>query len=158
MESCRQVAEQVHTIATPIVQALELELVEVTCSGQGPRTVLRVFIDKPGGVHIGDCEEVHKSLSHALDIEDPIPHAYRLEVSSPGLDRPLQHRQEYVKAVGRQIRVKLKEPYEGEALYVGKLLEVNDTGIQVGVKKKKLIHVAHFFWENIARTQRDIEF
>ncbi len=158
MGSCRQVAEQVHTIATPIVQALELELVEVTCSGQGSRTVLRVFIDKPGGVHIRDCEEVHKSLGHALDIEDPIPHAYRLEVSSPGLDRPFHHRKDYDKAIGSQVRVKLTEPHEGQMVYIGKLVDVDDEGIQVEGKKKKLVHVAHFLWRTIAHTQREIEF
>ena len=88
MPACEQIAQAVRSIATPIVRALDLELVDVECTGQGARTMVRVFIDKPNGVNVSDCEQVHVSLSHALDVQDPIPHTYTLEVSSPGLDRP----------------------------------------------------------------------
>src|SRR2546421_6581430 len=75
----RPLAERVRAIAAPIIRALALELVEVQCAGHGTRTVIRVFVDKPGGVVVSDCEQVHLSLGHALDVEDPIPHAYTLE-------------------------------------------------------------------------------
>lgn len=81
---------RIQELAAPILQTHGLELVEVACVGQGSRTVVRVFIDKPGGITLTDCEQAHRSLSPALDVIDPFPHAYTLEISSPGLDRPLR--------------------------------------------------------------------
>jgi ribosome maturation factor RimP len=86
------IAERVRTIAAPIARSLGVDVVDVECVGQGMRTLVRVFLDKPGGVSLEDCGQVHVSLSHALDVEDPIPHSYTLEVSSPGLDRPFKRR------------------------------------------------------------------
>jgi len=116
----RPLAERVRAIAAPIIRALALELVEVQCAGHGTRTVIRVFVDKPGGVVVGDCEQVHLSLGHALDVEDPIPHAYTLEVSSPGLDRPLRRREDFQRSVGKLVSVKLRRPHNGQWRVVGR--------------------------------------
>ena len=110
MEKDQQVAQHVRTIALPIVRSYGLDLVEVTCSGRGAGALLRVFIDKPGGVQLADCEQVHKSLGYALDVEDPIPHSYTLEVSSPGLDRPFTNREQYERWIGQTVSVKLIRP------------------------------------------------
>ena len=91
--------------------------------------MLRVFIDKPGGVSLGDCEQVHLSLGHALDVEDPIPHAYTLEVSSPGLDRPLKGRKDYERALGKLVGIKLRSPRDGQWRLVGRLMLVGDEGL-----------------------------
>src|SRR5207237_129864 len=135
MENPQQIAERVKAIAAPIVWALGLELVEVACSGQGGRTVLRVFIDKPGGVSLNDCEQVHLSLGTALDVEDPIPHAYTLEVSSPGLDRPFRKREDYCRSVGKQVCVKLRRPHEGQWRVVGRRVEVGETGVTMPLRQ-----------------------
>ena len=94
---------RVQEIAAPILESHGLELVEAVCVGQGPRTIIRVFIDKPGGVTLTDCEQAHRSLSPALDVIDPFPHAYTLEVSSPGLDRPLRCPQDYRRLIGHPL-------------------------------------------------------
>jgi ribosome maturation factor RimP len=133
----QEVADRVEAIAAPIVRALALDLVEVECSGQGAGTVLRVFIDKPGGVSVHDCEQVHLSLGQALDVEDPIPHGYTLEVSSPGLDRPLKQRKDYLRALGKQVNVKLTRPCEGQWRIVGRLLDVDDQGLTVALRPAK---------------------
>ncbi|MEW6543714.1 MAG: ribosome maturation factor RimP [Nitrospirota bacterium] len=124
-----RVAERVRTIVAPIARALALDLVDVECAGQGGRTVVRVFIDKPGGVTLQDCEQVHQSLGRALDVEDPIPHAYTLEVSSPGLDRPLKRREDYQRAVGKLVNLKLRQPWNGQWRVVASLLAVGDGGV-----------------------------
>ena len=158
MESCQQVAELIRTIALPISGALGLELLEVTCSGKGANTLIRVYIDKPGGVQLIDCEELHRSLGHALDVEDPIPHSYTLEVSSPGLDRPFKGLEEYKRTIGKRVRVKLKRPFEGQWLLIGELLDVQDLGIVVGVQKKKAQQSVPLSWDDILHTRREIEF
>lgn len=153
-----QVAERVRAIAAPIVVAMGLDLVEVTCSGQGARTVVRVFIDKPGGVQVGDCEQVHQSLGHALDVEDPIPHSYTLEVSSPGLDRPFRTSRDYEKALDHRVRIKLRSPVEGQYRLVGRLTGVEETGVQVRIQEGRTERTARLTWEEIAEARREIEF
>jgi ribosome maturation factor RimP len=112
---------------------LGLELADVVCVGQGPRSVVRVFIDKPEGVTLEDCERAHKALGPALDVADPFPHAYTLEVSSPGLDRPFKRIQDYRRAVGKRVTLKLKEPLAGQWRLVGTLTGVTDEAVTLEV-------------------------
>ena len=158
MEHPQQIAERVKAIAAPIVWALGLELVEVACSGQGGRTVLRVFIDKPGGVSLNDCEQVHLSLGTALDVEDPIPHAYTLEVSSPGLDRPFRKREDYSRSVGKQVCVKLRQPHEGQWRVVGRLVEVEEPGVTLALTQSRQNQTVRLDWEAIAEARLEVEF
>jgi ribosome maturation factor RimP len=131
----REIIESVRTAAAPITRALALELIDVECTGQGPRTLVRVFIDKPGGVTVADCERVHVSLGHALDIQDPIPHAYILEVSSPGLDRPLKAEEDYRRAIGKLVHLKLRRPFEGQWRLIGRLLDVQNDRLSLLVDR-----------------------
>ncbi|MBI4401603.1 MAG: ribosome maturation factor RimP [Nitrospirae bacterium] len=154
----QQTIECVRAIAAPIVRALGLELVEVECVGQGARTILRVCIDKPGGVTLSDCEQVHLSLGHALDVEDPIPHAYTLEVSSPGLDRPLKRREDYRRALGQQVSIKLKHPLDGQWRVVGRLVDMQDTGVTLTRANQKSSETIMVEWADIAEARREVEF
>lgn len=129
----RAVLDRVRAVAAPIARALTLDLVDVDCVGQGPGMILRVFIEKAGGVTVHDCEQVHLSLGHALDVEDLVPHAYTLEVSSPGLDRPLKRREDYARALGKQVNLKLRQPREGQWRLIGRLLDVNEQGVTVAL-------------------------
>ncbi len=126
MVESESVTRRVREIASPIIRALGLELVDIESAGRGPRMVIRVFIDKPGGVQVADCEELHHSLGRALDVEDPIPHSYTLEVSSPGLDRPLKCRGDYEKSLGKKVCVKLRKPRNGQWQVSGTLLAVEE--------------------------------
>ena len=158
MENPQQIAERVKEIAAPVVWALGLELAEVACFGQGARMVLRVFIDKPGGVSLNDCEQVHLSLGTALDVEDPIPHAYTLEVSSPGLDRPFTKREDYSRSVGKQVCMKLRRPYEGQWRVVGRLIEVKEPGVTLAVTQPRQGQTIRLDWEAIAEARLEVEF
>jgi ribosome maturation factor RimP len=112
---------------------LGLELADVVCVGQGSRSVVRVFIDKPEGVTLDDCERAHKALGPALDVADPFPHAYTLEVSSPGLDRPFKRIRDYRRAIGKRVTVKLREPLDGQWRLVGTLTDVTDDCVTLEV-------------------------
>jgi ribosome maturation factor RimP len=114
---------------------LGLELADVVCMGQGSRSVVRVFIDKPEGVTLEDCERAHKALGPALDVADPFPHAYTLEVSSPGLDRPFKRIQDYHRAIGKRLTLKLREPLAGQWRLVGTLTGVTDHTVTLDVSE-----------------------
>jgi ribosome maturation factor RimP len=142
------------------VRALSLDLVDVEYAGQGSRTVLRVCIDKPGGVSVGDCEQVHRSLGHALDVEDPIPYAYTLEVSSPGLDRPLRRRGDYERAVDKLVNLKLRNPRDGQWRVVGRIQAVGEAGVTLLIRSSQRgldEQAALIEWDAIAEGRLQVE-
>ncbi len=129
----QSVVDRLEGVISPILWTLGLELVEVVCVGQGPRSVVRVLIDKPGGVTVTDCEQAHKALGPALDVADPFPHAYTLEVSSPGLDRPFKRLQDYQRAIGKQVSLKLRQPLEGQWRVTGQLTHADEQAVVLAV-------------------------
>jgi len=133
----RSVVDRVQDVVTPILWALGLELVEVVYLGQGSRSVVRVLIDKPDGVTVSDCEQAHKALGPALDVADPIPHAYMLEVSSPGLDRPFTRLQDYQRALGKDVNLKLRQPLNGQWRVTGRLEQADDQSILLAISAGK---------------------
>ncbi len=106
-----------------VVEAEELELVHVEFVGEGRRATLRVYIDKPGGVNLTDCQKVSQHVSLLLDVEDFIPHHYVLEVSSPGLERPLFKEQDFQRFNGREARVMTIEEIESRRKFTGVIQE-----------------------------------
>ncbi len=149
---------RVQEVAAPILQSHGLELVETVCVGQGPRTVIRVFIDKPGGISLTDCEQAHRSLSPALDVIDPFPHAYTLEISSPGLDRPLRTVQDYRRVIGHQVTLKLREPMQSQWRLEGTVVEVEDCAVTLAVQQKKTTDTIRVEFDHIALARRKVEF
>ena len=115
-------------ILEPIIAEKGLELVDLEFVKEGVNWYLRVYIDKDGGVNIDDCEAVSRALEVKLDEKDPIEQAYILEVSSPGIDRPLKKDADFVKYQGEIIDVKLYKAQDGSKQYQGKLL-----GLENGV-------------------------
>lgn len=149
---------RVQELAVPILRSHGLELVETVCVGQGPRTVIRVFIDKPGGITLTDCEQAHRSLSPALDVIDPFPHAYTLEVSSPGLDRPLRGPEDYRRLIGQPVNLKLRRPMQGQWRLVGTLVDVEEHAVTLAVQQKKNTETVRVEFEQIALARRNVEF
>lgn len=135
MKESRSVVDRISETVSPILWTLGLELADVVCVGQGSRSVVRVFIDKPEGVTLDDCERAHKALGPALDVADPFPHAYTLEVSSPGLDRPFKRIQDYRRAIGKRVTLKLREPLAGQWRLVGTLTGVTDDSVTLEVNE-----------------------
>ncbi len=119
-------------ILEPAIKALNYELVELEFHGG----VLRIYIDRPEGVTLDDCQKVSQQMSALLDVEDPIPGAYTLEVSSPGLDRPLRKLMDFRQRMGQRVRIELLLPINGRRRFTGTLrgveadevlIEVDDT-------------------------------
>ncbi len=124
------------TLLEPGVRALGFELVDSELAGRGRNAVLRVYIDGPHGVTVDDCAEVSRQLSAILDVEDPFPERYVLEVSSPGLDRPLVRREDFERFVGESVKIRLRLPIEGRRNFSGRLLGVESDHVVLEVDGK----------------------
>jgi len=107
------IVAQVKELSEPILTQKGMELVDVEYKMEQGSWVLRLYIDKPGGVTVDDCSDVSTELGMLLDVKDIITHAYNLEVSSPGLDRPLTKEKDFLKYTGKKVRIKTKQPISG---------------------------------------------
>src|ERR1041384_593723 len=128
---------KVRTLAAPLAAQEGLELVDVEFGGGGGRQTLRLYIDKPGGVSLDDCTSVSRAVSAALDVEDPLEGAYDLEVSSPGLDRPLRTPEHFEKYKGSKVRVKTYAPVGDRKVFVGILKGYVEGNVVVDVDGKE---------------------
>lgn len=116
------VVEKVREIAERVGASEDIEIVEVQLLGGGKQRVLRIFIDKPGGVTHGDCEMISHNVGTILDVEDVVPgEHYTLEVSSPGVERKLTKPRDYERFTGQKIKVVLREPVENQRRWEGTL-------------------------------------
>jgi len=132
-----KVISAVEQLATPIVEGLNLELVEVEFVKEGRDWFLRVYIDTPeGSIDIEQCAQVSELLSLKLDESDPIEQNYFLEVSSPGAERPLKKEADFEKAIGQFVHIKSYEAINGMKVFEGYLKSYSDAGIELDVKIK----------------------
>jgi len=113
--------EKIRTTVAGVVGSEGMTLVDVELKGAGTNHLLRVYIDKPGGVTHADCQLISEQVSTILDVEDPIPGRYTLEVSSPGLDRKLVKPTDYEHFAGRRARLVLREPVGSQRVFEGRL-------------------------------------
>lgn len=119
------IAQQVEALAAPIAGRMGLEIVDVQVTGGGKTTILRVLADRPeGGITVDECAQLSESLSRQLDLYDLFAHAYTLEVSSPGLDRPLRAEADFRRFAGRRAEVVMDAPIDGQRKFRGQILGV----------------------------------
>lgn len=126
----KRVEDIVSELAQPIVEALSFELVDVEFIKEGAYWYLRVYIDKPGGIAIDNCQAVSEQLSDKLDESDPIKQSYILEVSSPG-ERPLKKERDYERFKGEVVEVKLYQPLNGKKVFEGELLGLVEDRVEI---------------------------
>jgi len=117
--------------AEAVAQDEIVELVDVEVSPEGPRQVIRVFIDREGGARLGDCQSFSRKLGAILDVEDPVGGPYTLEVSTPGVNRRLKQPKHFAAFRGRRVRVSLSAPVEGSRNFRGILLGSDEEGIDL---------------------------
>jgi len=117
----------------PAVNVLGCELVGIELIPQGRRSLLRIYIDKEDGVTIDDCSDVSHQVSGILDVEDPIREQYTLEVSSPGLDRPLFKLEDFDRFSGSQVKLRLRQMLDGRRNFTGRILGVEGESVRVEV-------------------------
>lgn len=135
------VQERLHNLIAPIVEALECELWGLEYLTQGRQAMLRIYIEKATeeGVGVGDCEKVSRQVSSVLDVEDPIASHYTLEVSSPGMDRPLFTLEQYQRSVGEKVSVKLSRKFEERKKFAGTLVAVEGDEIVLRVDEEEYL-------------------
>ncbi|MCW8090246.1 ribosome maturation factor RimP [Alteromonas sp. ASW11-130] len=117
----------------PGVEALGFELVGVEFVRAGKHSILRVFIDHENGITVDDCADVSHQASAILDVEDPINTEYNLEVSSPGMDRPLFKEKHYVASIGEVVQVRTRMPVDNRRNFKGKLLACENGNVSIEV-------------------------
>lgn len=133
------IVEKVTEAVKPIVEELNLELVDVEYLKEGGNWYLRIFIDKSGGIELDDCQIVSEKVDTLLDELDPIPQAYFLEVSSPGIERPLKKPQDFERFNGHLVNVSTFAPVNGSKSFSGNLLKYNEEGIHLDIKGKQVV-------------------
>ncbi len=131
--------EQLSELLTPSVEALGYELVGVEYHPNSVNALLRVYIDKADGVELDDCLAVSEQVSGVLDVEDPIPNHYTLEVSSPGLDRPLFALKDFVRFSGERAKIRLAKPIQRQRNFKGTIVAVDDEVITIETDDGKQI-------------------
>jgi ribosome maturation factor RimP len=131
--------ERLLALIEPLVGRLGYELVELEHGAGRGSAVVRLFIDCPEGVGLADCERVSREVAALLDVEDPIPSAYSLEVSSPGFDRVLRTQAHFARFAGSRVAVELTTPREGRRRYTGTLLSADEAGIALEVDGQRVL-------------------
>lgn len=136
------ITSKIEELVSPILQELNLDLVDIEYVKEGRDWFLRIYIDTPsGGIDIEQCAQVSEKLSEKLDVEDPISENYFLEVSSPGAERPLKKDADFTKAIGKYVYIKTYEPVNGAKEFEGTLLSYSlEEGalIEVRVKTRRV--------------------
>ena len=135
-------SEQIGALAERAAAGTGIEIVEAELRGAGRARLLRVYIDKPGGVTHADCELISDKLGRLLDEQDVVPGgSYTLQVSSPGLERKLSKPRDFERAVGQKLRLTLREPVDGTARVEGKLAAFANGTLEVETASGDLMHV-----------------
>jgi ribosome maturation factor RimP len=144
--------QQIEDLARRVAEEQGVDVFDTELLGKG-KLLLRVAIDKEGGVTLDDCERFSKSLGALLDVEDVIHRTYTLEVSSPGLDRPLRSLREFERNKGKLARIVTVEKIENQTFIVGRIAEVTDGLVTILVDD----HAVDIPYEKIAKARLEIE-
>lgn len=134
----KKVEEILYDISMPILNKYNFQFVDVEYKKEGGQWYLRLFIDKEGGINIDDCQLVSEILSDKLDEIDPIDHSYILEVSSPGIDRPLKTERDYKRNLNKELEVKFYNSYDGKKTIEAILLDYDDEKVKLDYKGKEI--------------------
>ncbi len=133
------IQERLTAMLAPVVSSLGCNLWGVEYIAQGRQSVLRIYIDKDGGISVDDCANVSRQAGSVLDVEDPIKSEYTLEVSSPGMDRPLFQLQHYQGSVGERVAVRLRMAFDGRRKFTGLLKGIEDEQIVLEVDNEEYV-------------------
>lgn len=150
--------QAVRQVGEPIARALGVEILEVQCTGRPANLLVRLTLDKKGGVGIEDCEQFHQSLRRTWEVLHPEQSMYRFEVSSPGLDRPLKNQKDFQRVVGELLRVTLRNPMNKHSVVFGRLITVTDTGIHLIDDQSKNPQEICVAWGDIAKARLEVKF
>jgi ribosome maturation factor RimP len=148
-----EVLERVSGIAEPILSEEGMELLEVEYRRESRGWILRLYIDKEGGVTLDDCTRISREVGRSLDVEDFIPNAYTLEVSSPGLTRSLKNAKDFLRYRNRLVNVRTFTPVENRRQFRGRLLGISEKGIEIESDGK----ISQIPLSNVAKANLEVE-
>ncbi|MBI5342073.1 MAG: ribosome maturation factor RimP [Deltaproteobacteria bacterium] len=123
--------EKIEALVAQVAEEEMVEVFDLNVMREGPRTLIRVFLDREGGIRLGECESFSRKLGAVLDVHDPMPGPYVLEVSSPGLNRKLVKPAHFAAVTGKRVRVALSEPVEGSRNFTGTLVRADEDGFEL---------------------------
>ena len=149
-----KIEDIVKDMTEPIVEALGLELVDIEYLKEGGSWFLRIFIDKPEGITHDDCQAVSERIGLILDEKDPIPQSYILEVSSPGIERPLKKPADFERFRGHKVRASIFSPVNGQKEFIGELVGLENGHVVINVKNQNV----SLPLEHVARVRLEADF
>ena len=149
-----QLKDKIRVLIEPVINSIDIELDGIEFDRMKGKALMRVFIEKEEGITIADCERVSREIEAVLDVEDPIPYSYVLEVSSPGLDRPIRRSEDFRRFTGKTIRAVTNEPVGKETFFIGKLVEADDNQIVLLLPKDRKITIPY---NNISKARLEVE-
>jgi ribosome maturation factor RimP len=138
-EMISQAVKKVSALIEPILDEMEIELVDIEYLSEQGRWILRIYVDKQGGITLDDCARVSLEIGDLIDVKDIFSHGYVLEVSSPGLNRRLKKKKDFVRAVGKNIKIKMVVPIAGRRNFKGNLKSFQDGVLRLTVKDESVL-------------------
>jgi len=141
MTEAKRIADKVFLFAESLLPGIGMDLIDVEFRFESGRWVLRVFIDKEGGVTLDDCARVSRELGDLIETEDIINYHYELEVSSPGLDRPLKKERDFLCSIGKMVTIKMSVPIDKRRNFTGRLANVSEGVIDLLVDGNNTVHL-----------------
>ncbi|KTD18140.1 ribosome maturation factor RimP [Legionella jordanis] len=132
------IKNEIEQLLKPLIEDLGYELWGCEYLAQGRHSLLRIYIDKEDGIGLEDCERVSRQVSAVLDVEDPIPGNYSLEVSSPGIPRPLFNQEQYKRYVGEEVRLKLFKPINGSRTITAVIVSADEDNLVLKIDDEQL--------------------
>ncbi|MFH0924818.1 MAG: ribosome maturation factor RimP [bacterium] len=154
-----ELKEEIKEVVKPIVEYLGLELFDLDIKKEGRQFKIMVYIDRlDGGVSVGDCQEVSNQLGVELDVNEIIARSYTLEVSSPGLDRPLRNKKDFFRFIGKKIKILTIERVEGEGQFCGRVIDCGDNEVTLEIGTKKTPKKVTISFDNVKKANIEVEF
>ncbi len=150
-----EIREKIRALAVPLAGEQGVQVEEIELAGSARRPTVRVYIDREGGVTLDECERFSRSLSLLLDVEDFIQSSYVLEVSSPGLDRPLKNKKDFEKSVGKLARIVTRESIDNQTFFLGRIVSVRDDSVVLAVEKRGELTIP---LAGISKARLEVEF
>jgi ribosome maturation factor RimP len=147
--------DRIERLAKPLIESEGMDLVDLQFKREGNRWYLRLFIDKPGGISLDDCQNISYQIGELLDIEEVIDKRYILEVSSPGLDRPLKREEDYQRFVGRLVKLTTSLPIMGKRVFVGRLRDLENKKVKIQLNSGETLFIP---FASIAKARLEVEF
>ncbi|MBN2318712.1 MAG: ribosome maturation factor RimP [Acidobacteria bacterium] len=138
----QSLAARITEMAEKVAASMGMEVVLVEIKGNGNRSVVRTFIDQPGGISLDDCERFSRRLSVSMDVEDWIPFSYTLEVSSPGINRPLVKESDFKRFCGKDATVRTRMPIDGRKIFKGRIADVTVGCLELEISPGNAVKIA----------------